>query len=67
MRNPSFIIKIAADDVSKLRRSDVERVFDTCTDEELQPTAAYIRASRTDLAAKVEQELDFQLEERRQS
>ena len=67
MRNPSFIIKIAADDITKLRRSDVERVLENCSDEELQPTARYIKASRSDLAAKVEQELDFQLEERRQA
>jgi hypothetical protein len=43
----------------------VERVFDNCTDEELHPTATYITGKRPDLAAKVKQELDYQLEERR--
>ena len=65
MRNPDFIIKIAADSIAQLRRSDIERVFDTCTDEELQPLANYITANRPDLAGKVEEELDYQLEERR--
>lgn len=65
MRTPDFIIKIAADSVKQLRRSDVERIFDTCTDEEMEPTAKYITAARPDLAAKVEQELDYQLDERR--
>lgn len=58
-RDPAFIIKIAADSVQQLRRSDVERVFDTCSEDELPPTA-----ERPDLAAKVEQELAFQREER---
>ena len=65
MRTPHFIIQIAADSVQQLRRVDVTRVFDTCTDEELKPTADYIITNRPDLAAKVEQELDYQDEERR--
>ena len=65
MRQPDYIIKIAADSVGQLRRSDVERVFDNCSDEELQPTAKWITENRTDLASKVEQELDYQLGERR--
>ena len=65
MRNPERIIVIAADDITKLRRIDVERVLDNCDDEELRPTAAYITTHRPDLAAKVEQELDYQDEERR--
>jgi len=65
MRNPDYIIKIAADSVEQLRRSDIERIFDTCTDEELEPTAEYITATRPEFAAKIEQELDYQLEERR--
>jgi hypothetical protein len=65
MRDSEYIIKIAADSVTKLRRIDVERVFDNCTDEELHPTATYITGKRPDLAAKVKQELDYQLEERR--
>jgi hypothetical protein len=65
MRDSEYIIKIAADSVAKLRRSDVERVFDNCTDEELQPTATYITGNRPDLATKVKQELDYQLGERK--
>ena len=64
MRNPDFIIKIAADDITKLRRSDVERVFDNCSDEELSPTAVWIVQQRPDLAGKVEEELNYQDEER---
>ena len=65
MRAPEYILKIAADSIAQLRRSDVERVFDNCSDEELEPTAKYITAHRPDLAAKIEQELDYQLDERR--
>lgn len=65
MRKPDYIIKIAADSVEKLRRSDIERVLENCSDEELQPTADYILAHRPDYASKIEQELDYQLEERR--
>jgi hypothetical protein len=65
MRNPDFIIKIAADSVERLRRSDVERVLENCSDEELEPTAGYIIENRRELEEKVIQELDYQLEERR--
>ena len=65
MRKPEFIIQIAADSVAQLRRSDVERVFDTCKDEELEPTAAWILANRGDLSGKIREELYYQLEERR--
>ena len=65
MRQPDFIIKIAADSVAQLRRSDVERVMENCSDEELQPTAKWIVEHRPDLKPKVEQELDYQDEERR--
>ena len=65
MRDPEYIIKIAADSVQQLRLIDLERVLDNCTDVELQPTAEYIRDKRPEYAAKVEQELDYQLEERR--
>lgn len=64
MRQPEFILKIAADSVAQLRRADVERIFDNCSDEELPITARYIATHRPDLAAKVEQEVDYQLEER---
>jgi len=65
MRAPHFIIQIAADSVQRLRSVDLARVFDTCTDEELKPTADYILANRPELAAKVETELDYQNQERR--
>jgi hypothetical protein len=65
MRQPEFIIEIAADSVAQLRRVDLERIFHNCSDEELQPTARWIAQNRMDLATKVEQELDFQLDERR--
>lgn len=65
MRSPDFIIQIAADSVAKLRGIDLDRVLFNCSDEELEPTAAYIAVNRADLAAKVGEELDFQLGERR--
>lgn len=64
MRQSDFIIKVAADSIAQLRRSDVERVFDTCSDEELLPLARYIAGERPDLAAKVEEELAYQEGER---
>jgi hypothetical protein len=64
MRDPEFILKIAADSVAKLRAIDLDRVLFNCSDEELPVTAAYIIAHRPDLAAKVEQKHDYQLEER---
>lgn len=60
MRAPDYIIKIAADSIAQLRRTDVERVLENCDDDELQPTADYITVSRPGLAAKVAQELDYQ-------
>jgi hypothetical protein len=65
MRQPDFIIKIAADSVEKLRRSDVERVLENCSDEELEPTCAWILANREDLSGKIREELYYQLTERR--
>ena len=50
MRNPEYIIKIAADDISKLRRVDVFRVLDNCSDEELKATAEHIKTNRPDLS-----------------
>jgi hypothetical protein len=67
MRKPDYIIKIAADSVDKLRRSDIERVLENCSDEELQPTTDYILAHRPDYAAKIEAELDYQFETRRET
>jgi hypothetical protein len=65
MRDPEYILKIAADSVAKLRGIDLDRVLFNCSDEELPVTAKYITDHRPDLAAKVEQEVDYQLEERR--
>ncbi len=60
MRKPDFIIKIAADSVARLRSIDLDRVLDNCSDEELEPTVAYIMANRPDLDAKLAVELDYQ-------
>jgi hypothetical protein len=53
MREPEFIIKIAADSVINLRRIDVFRVLDSCSNDELALSAAYIRQNRPDLAKEV--------------
>ena len=53
MRTPDYIIKIAADSVAKLRRVDVYRVIDNCSDEERKPTARYIVVNRPELSAEV--------------
>jgi hypothetical protein len=67
MRSPDFIIRIAADSVAQLRRSDIERVLGTCSDEELAPTANYLNANRPDLKSKIEAELGYPLDERHNS
>jgi len=43
-----------------LRRSDVERVLENCSDVELGPTAKWIVENRADLAVKVEDEVAYQ-------
>jgi hypothetical protein len=53
MRTPEYIVKIAADDISKLRQVDVFRVLDNCSDEELKTTAEHIKTNRPDLAIEV--------------
>ncbi len=53
MREPSFIVQIAADSISALRRPDVFRVLDSCSDDERAPTAEYIQFNRPDLAHEV--------------
>ena len=53
MREPAFIVKIAADSISALRRPDVFRVLDSCSDAERAPTAEYIQSHRPDLAQEV--------------
>jgi hypothetical protein len=57
MRNPEYIIKIAADDISKLRRVDVFRVLENCSDEELNATAEHIKTKRPDLELEVSSSL----------
>jgi hypothetical protein len=46
MRTPQYIIKIAAEDVSRLRKIDVFRVLENCRGEEVQKTAHFIRVNR---------------------
>jgi hypothetical protein len=52
-RTPEYIIKIAAGDVSKLRRTDVFRVLESCSDHELAGVAAYTVVNRPDLIGEV--------------
>jgi hypothetical protein len=52
-RARQFILKIAADDITKLRRLDVFRVLENCSDDELSRTANYITDNRPDLKAEV--------------
>jgi hypothetical protein len=53
MRSPSFILKIAADSVQQLRRVDVFRVLDNCSEEEQKPVARFIVSNRPDLAGEI--------------
>jgi hypothetical protein len=53
-RAPLYILKIAADDIIKLRRLDVFRVLENCSPDELSRTANYITDNRPDLKAEVE-------------
>ena len=46
MRTPQYIIKIAADDVTRLRKIDVFRVLENCRGEEVQKTAHFIGVNR---------------------
>jgi len=50
MRTPQYIIKIAADDVTRLRKIDVFRVLENCRGEEVQKTAHFIRVNRPELS-----------------
>lgn len=47
-------IKIAADSIEKLRKSDVDRVLDECGKAMRAKVAAYIKAKRPDLADEVD-------------
>ena len=53
MRTPQNIIKIAADDVTRLRKIDVFRVLESCRGEEVQKTAHFIRVNRPELSDEV--------------
>jgi hypothetical protein len=53
MRTPQYIIKIAADDVTRLRKIDVFRVLENCRGEEVQKTAHFIRVNRPELSDEV--------------
>jgi len=58
VRTPEYIIKIAADSVQTLRRSDVFRVLDNCDGPELRPTAEHITTHRADLSDEVSASLN---------
>ena len=51
---PHYILQIAADDITKLRRIDVFRVLENCSPDELSRTANYITANRPDLKTEVD-------------
>jgi hypothetical protein len=53
VRNPDFIIKIAADSVNRLRGVDVFRVLDDCSKRERKVTARYIVEHRPELAGEI--------------
>lgn len=53
MRKPEYIIKIAADSIQQLRRIDVDRVLDNCSDEERKPTVLAILAAHPDYAGEI--------------
>ena len=55
MRIPECVIKIkiAADDITKLRKVDVFRVLDSCNVYERKAVSEYITSNRPDLAVEV--------------
>ena len=53
-RQPQYILKIAADDITKLRRIDVFRVLENCSPDELSNTENFITANRPELKAEVD-------------
>jgi hypothetical protein len=65
MRTPFFIIQIAADNAARIRAIDLDRILSNCSDEELEPTAEWIKAQRPDLTPQLLKELGYQYEERR--
>ena len=53
MRTPQYIVKIAAEDVTRLRKIDVFRVLENRRGEEVQKTAHFIRVNRPELSDEV--------------
>jgi hypothetical protein len=51
--NPANAVKVAADDVTSLRRCDVFRVLDWTPAEHRDAVAGFIAAHRPDLAGEV--------------
>lgn len=56
--DPAQFIKIAADDISKLRKCDVFRLLDECGSDNIDAMVDYIRANRPDYADEVQQCLE---------
>lgn len=54
MRQPSTIITVAADSIDLLRPEHLYCVLDHCSDDELQPTAAFIARNRPDLSDELD-------------
>ncbi len=56
--NPDTAIAIVADDVSRIRRVDVFRLFDWCDPAERSTLANYVRSERPDLSAEIDSVLE---------
>jgi hypothetical protein len=63
VREPSFIIKIAADSIGELRASDVGRVLESASEDERGGVAAFITGARPELTGKVKVFLEALREE----
>jgi hypothetical protein len=55
---PENHVKIAADDISKLRKQDVHRLMENATGDRRAKMADYIRQNRPELAGEVQDSLD---------
>jgi hypothetical protein len=53
--DPAQAVKIAADDITKLRKTDVFRVLEQTPAAHLNKVVAYIKSKRPDLAAEVDE------------
>ena len=56
--DPAIHIQIAADDITKLRSTDVFRLLDQCPNEHLQTLITYINTHRPDLTDEVNASLN---------